>query len=171
MESAEQRLQPRELVLLTDALGIEAQSFVRIAIWAMSERLVAEMKSEVAKHEGLMNQPDALKQFRNLLRHRTGRNWSQHDYEALFDRVKLDTTKHFRDPIPIEDLILLYLEEPLKCKKCGRGPPEVRLHIDHILPASRGGSSRRENLQFLCEAHNLKKSNKREVSEPWLDFQ
>ena len=47
---------------------------------------------------------------------------------------------------------------------------DVILHVDHIVPASRGGTSTRPNLQFLCAEHNLRKSNKREVSGPWLDL-
>jgi len=41
------------------------------------------------------------------------------------------------------------------CQTCGdRGGPygDVELHVDHILPKSRGGSHREENLQTLCRS-------------------
>lgn len=44
-----------------------------------------------------------------------------------------------------------------KCAKCGS---VVNLHFDHIYPWSRGGSSTEvKNIQLLCAAHNLSKSD------------
>lgn len=40
------------------------------------------------------------------------------------------------------------------CKKCGRSPakdPSIILHIDHVLPWSRGGETEIENLETLCD--------------------
>jgi len=48
------------------------------------------------------------------------------------------------------------------CVKCGHGPkncPETKLHIDHIIPYSKGGETIAENLQTLCSACNLGKSD------------
>jgi hypothetical protein len=42
-----------------------------------------------------------------------------------------------------------------KCQKCGRSSG---LHFDHIIPYSKGGSSKNpENIQILCGQHNLAK--------------
>lgn len=44
-----------------------------------------------------------------------------------------------------------------KCAQCGS---DVNLHFDHIIPWSRGGSSTDvQNIQLLCAAHNLSKSD------------
>ena len=48
------------------------------------------------------------------------------------------------------------------CKQCGASPakdPSVVLHIDHIIPWSKGGDTTFENLQTLCLQCNLGKSN------------
>jgi 5-methylcytosine-specific restriction endonuclease McrA len=48
------------------------------------------------------------------------------------------------------------------CRACGASPalsPGIALHVDHIIPWSRGGDTIDENLQTLCEACNLGKSN------------
>lgn len=48
------------------------------------------------------------------------------------------------------------------CKKCGRSPakdPSVVLHIDHIIPWSKGGETEEDNLETLCQSCNLGKSN------------
>lgn len=47
------------------------------------------------------------------------------------------------------------------CQICGRSMPDgFGLHIDHIVPISKGGRSVPENLQVLCAKCNLSKSNK-----------
>lgn len=50
-----------------------------------------------------------------------------------------------------------------KCVRCGSSPatdPLCRLHIDHMLPFSKGGKTLFENLQTLCESCNLGKGNR-----------
>ena len=44
-----------------------------------------------------------------------------------------------------------------RCEYCGR--PD-RLTVDHIVPISKGGDSRRENLQCLCKPCNSRKGNR-----------
>jgi HNH endonuclease len=48
-----------------------------------------------------------------------------------------------------------------KCTHCGRSPathPNVILHIDHILPWSKGGPTTPDNLQTLCDQCNRGKA-------------
>jgi hypothetical protein len=48
------------------------------------------------------------------------------------------------------------------CRACGASPaltPGLELHVDHIIAWSLGGETVEENLQTLCEACNLGKSN------------
>lgn len=50
-----------------------------------------------------------------------------------------------------------------KCCVCGASPAKdssVELHIDHIVPWSKGGETELDNLQTLCSLCNLGKSNK-----------
>ena len=49
-----------------------------------------------------------------------------------------------------------------KCCACGASPakdPSVELHVDHIVPWSKGGETELENLQTLCLKCNLGKSD------------
>ena len=49
-----------------------------------------------------------------------------------------------------------------KCCACGASPakdPSVELHIDHIVPWSKGGETTLENLQTLCSRCNIGKSD------------
>jgi HNH endonuclease/Homing endonuclease associated repeat len=48
------------------------------------------------------------------------------------------------------------------CRACGESPalkPGLSLHVDHVKAWSLGGETNEENLQTLCEACNLGKSN------------
>ena len=47
------------------------------------------------------------------------------------------------------------------CVRCGRGREDgVKLHVDHIVPVSRGGTTVMSNLQTLCEDCNCGKGNR-----------
>ena len=52
--------------------------------------------------------------------------------------------------------------DDFKCCACGASPakdPSVTLHVDHIVPWSKGGETIIDNLQTLCSKCNLGKSN------------
>ena len=62
-------------------------------------------------------------------------------------------TKELRDRVAMRD--------HYRCQKCGKYMPDgVGLHIDHIVPISKGGKSVLSNLQVLCSKCNGAKSNK-----------
>lgn len=49
-----------------------------------------------------------------------------------------------------------------RCCACGASPakdPSVELHVDHIVPWSKGGETALDNLQTLCSKCNIGKSN------------
>lgn len=65
------------------------------------------------------------------------------------------------------------------CRSCGAGPGDldpfnqsrkVRLHIDHILPRSQGGTDSKDNLRVLCSACNQGRSNIQAPSETALNI-
>jgi hypothetical protein len=56
-----------------------------------------------------------------------------------------------------------------RCTACGDSPattPDTRLHVDHILPVSRGGSDHPSNLRTLCQTCNLGRGNAQAEFEP-----
>ncbi len=53
--------------------------------------------------------------------------------------------------------------DQFRCKLCGRSPATelgCELHVDHIIPFSKGGKTTFENLQALCSYCNVGKSNR-----------
>ena len=60
----------------------------------------------------------------------------------------------------------ILMRDGFTCKKCGRSPLkslDVELHIDHIIPWSKGGESVENNLETKCEKCNLGKGNAFEI--------
>lgn len=56
----------------------------------------------------------------------------------------------------------VFKRDNFKCCVCGASPakdPSVELHIDHIVPWSKGGETTMDNLQTLCSKCNLGKSD------------
>jgi len=56
----------------------------------------------------------------------------------------------------------VFVRDKSRCRLCGRSAvtdPSCRLHIDHIIPFSKGGKTTLENLQALCSDCNVGKSN------------
>lgn len=55
---------------------------------------------------------------------------------------------------------LVLKRDGFKCQICGRTQEDgVKLHVDHIIPVSKGGETKMENLRTLCEDCNLGKGD------------
>ncbi|NBS86595.1 MAG: HNH endonuclease [Verrucomicrobia bacterium] len=67
------------------------------------------------------------------------------------------------DPVPDSLRYRVLKKAGGKCELCGALKQDTTLHIDHIVPRSRGGSNDESNLQILCFKCNLGKSNKDET--------
>jgi hypothetical protein len=72
-----------------------------------------------------------------------------------------NSTKTNRDP-SLRLRFKILNRDKFKCVKCGASPATdqtIKLHIDHILPWSKGGLTVEDNLMTLCSKCNLGKSN------------
>ncbi len=70
--------------------------------------------------------------------------------------------KHNNRDINLRLRFRVMQRDNFKCCACGASPakdPSVELHIDHIIPWSKGGETVMENLQTLCSKCNLGKSD------------
>ena len=68
-----------------------------------------------------------------------------------------------RDPIPRGLRYDILKRDNWQCVKCGVFPKKdkkITLHVDHIIPWSKGGSTKALNLQTLCDKCNYGKKDK-----------
>ena len=58
----------------------------------------------------------------------------------------------------------VFERDDYRCQMCGRTVDDgIKLHIDHIVPFSKGGSSEMDNLQVLCHECNLAKHDRMDL--------
>ena len=83
--------------------------------------------------------------------------------EAVSNPSQLNMMEWLLDARPVEALRWHVLQrDRFTCCACGASPAltlGVELHVDHIVPWSKGGETVLENLQTLCSVCNLGKSN------------
>ena len=80
------------------------------------------------------------------------------NYECTLNEYRCKNQRRLMTP---ELKKKIMIRDNYTCQKCGKYmPDEVGLHIDHIIPISKGGKSVPSNLQVLCSKCNGKKSNK-----------
>lgn len=101
--------------------------------------LVDELDRSIHTAQGFISEPKSFKRY-NLKQPETARNIN---VSLRYDILQRDG---------------------FKCKICGRNPEEdnVKLHVDHIKPFSKGGLTKPDNLRCLCQDCNLGKKAKYE---------
>ena len=72
----------------------------------------------------------------------------------------LERVPKIKDEIPLFIRQDVLQRDQFACQHCGRKAPDVVLHIDHIIPESKGGLTELDNLQVLCADCNIGKSNR-----------
>lgn len=73
-----------------------------------------------------------------------------YEYHKYYERSLMNDKLRFE----------IFKRDNYKCKICGRSQNEgSKLHVDHIIPVSKGGKTLHGNLQTLCENCNLGKSD------------
>lgn len=100
---------------------------------------------------------------------------SNYDYNAFLNALNIiaqveqkKATKKYQRSIMSDSLRYDILKrDGFKCVLCGATVADgVKLHVDHIVPVSRGGKTVKENLRTLCDNCNLGKRDKYDPSGP-----
>jgi hypothetical protein len=159
--------------ILVYALGIDENDLLDYLNWCLLEHLVGTFSSDKEWIAKLRVANDGMAQFKAEIERRTRLKWDVENLAKVYHRVLQANETHYRQPITYEELLRLLVNSPLRCAnlECGKAPPEVKLHIDHIFPASKGGGSKFENLRFLCQKCNLSKSARLVRSKVWLSLE
>ena len=80
------------------------------------------------------------------------------DYQNYWFRKKKKTRQRTHIPRGLRHEV--FKRDNYTCQECGATKKDgAKLHIDHIIPVSQGGTDELDNLQTLCDKCNLNKSN------------
>ena len=74
--------------------------------------------------------------------------------------------KHKRIPISQTTRFEVFKRDKFICQYCGNHPPKVILHVDHIVPVSKGGVNDTNNLATSCNLCNAGKGARLLSSTP-----
>ena len=81
----------------------------------------------------------------------------EHDFYVTYDQFN---RKDQRNALTSKLREMIKVRDNYTCQICGKYmPDEVGLHIDHVIPVSKGGKSVPENLRVLCSKCNGRKGN------------
>lgn len=85
-----------------------------------------------------------------------------HHYDRAIREIQIKQTKEYQRKIMTDSLRYDILKrDSFRCVLCGRNAQDgVKLHVDHIIPVSKGGKKERNNLRTLCEKCNYGKRDK-----------
>lgn len=99
---------------------------------------------------------NALKEFVDFA------NQTEYEYEVNESEPSIYKKNRGNRDINLRLRFRVMQRDNFKCCMCGASPAKdsnVELHIDHIVPWSKGGETTMENLQTLCSKCNLGKSD------------
>src|SRR4051812_8087969 len=103
-----------DFVTLTSLLGIDENSLLEYMNWCLLEQFVAELAHDEQWFAENRQKPDAIALFKAKVEERTGAVWDNENIVLLYERVKLTTEKHFRQPITYAELLRLLINSPLQ---------------------------------------------------------
>lgn len=73
--------------------------------------------------------------------------------------LKNEDLMNKRKALPKKIRFEIFKRDSFTCQYCGKSAPEVILHVDHIVPISKGGEDEITNLITACQYCNQGKSN------------
>lgn len=158
---------PDDISALAKQLRLDSELLHKEILWALGEERINRVTPTEAQFREWRRDNDGLMRFWSFANQRLGLTLSQDDARDVWECIDLTLRTRERRAFSFQDYLMIAVGSDQCCALCGRRPPEVNLEIDHILPASRGGTAAALNLRFLCELHNRSRGNRFHWSDVW----
>ena len=152
---------------LASQLNIDLTLLFHEVFWALGEERINKVTPSYEKFRAWTRRRDGLNQFWTFANTRLSGELAAEDVRDIWECIDLTLNARKRHAFSFQDYLIVAVRAEAVCEYCGKGPPEVRLDIDHVLPVSRGGSNTPLNLRFLCEHHNRSRGNRFRWADVW----
>ncbi|WP_216821867.1 HNH endonuclease [Myroides sp. N17-2] len=124
--------------------------------WLPFSRGIASTSGMYDKEEKVKHRIYRTKHFSEC------QEYSYVNFNRILQKSTVGRKKAVRKNLPATIRFAVLERDKYHCKYCGRGVEDgVKLHVDHILAVSNGGSDSLSNLVTSCQDCNLGKSNNR----------
>lgn len=137
------------------SIGIDAvYEILSLGITKSIRMMLISISSALAEYDHLFNKEVPFK-WGHLL---STYVFSEEYQECWFNKKKKTARKRTHIPKGLRHEV--FKRDNYTCVECGATKEDgAKLHIDHIIPVSKGGTDELSNLQTLCDKCNLNKSN------------
>lgn len=156
-----------QVTTLAAQLNIDLTVLFHEVYWALGEERINKVTPSHEQFRLWTRQQDGLNRFWAFANNRLSAELAPEDVQDIWDCIDLTLNARKRRPFSFQDYLMLAVRSEPLCEYCGKGPPEVSLDIDHILPVSKGGSNTPANLRFLCQHHNRSRGNRFRWADVW----
>lgn len=162
----------REKISIATKIAMQRPD-VKKKITGIKHKITSETRKEIAERNKLLFSGEKNHNWKGGKIARLERNrirvkkWKKenpekyritHSLSELHRRVRIK--KNGFEKISYGDWLMIVEKYKNKCAMCGKTSEETKLTIDHIIPISRGGAHKKDNLQPLCLHCNTSKGNK-----------
>ena len=135
--------------------------------WALGEIRINRVAPTFDQFRNWSRERDGLNCFWDFANLQIGTQLSPDEVRDIWACVELTLVARKRRAFKFQDYLMIAIRSDQRCEYCRRGPPEVTLEIDHIVPVSKGGSESALNLRFLCQYHNRSRGNHFHWADVW----
>jgi len=130
-------------------------------IYELENYRINHLKPPKVQLDKWSKESDGISLFVQYLEKKTGHPWISEKAIKLW-KIYIDTKKYKTRNIDRQSIIEseFIKNGKLVCNHCQKILNRRNVEIDHILPVSYGGNSKKENIQILCKKCNHRKRNK-----------
>lgn len=157
----------KEVERLVFQLGLDLNLVLHEIQWSLGEERINRVTPTYEQFRQWSRQRDGLCQLWFYANSKLETELQQDEIRDIWKCIDLTLNARKRRRFTFQEYLMIAVRSDQRCDVCHKGPPEVTLEIDHILPVSKGGSETALNLRFLCQYHNRSRGNRFRWADVW----
>jgi hypothetical protein len=156
-----------EIRRLANQLSLDLALLFQEIKWALGEQRINRVTPTFDQFRKWSRQRDGLDCFWEFANLQIRTQLSPDEVHDIWACIELTLVARTRRAFRFQDYLMIAIRSDQQCEYCRKGPPDVTLEIDHILPVSKGGSESALNPRFLCQYHNRSRGKRFRWADIW----